>query len=486
MLSRRDNWRGILLPAIVVFCSLLAATPGAGAQGEPLPEVVSADRIKLEEFEPAVRDQVGRTWESARKKPNDASAVGNLGMMFQVYGRYELAETCYIRAHGLEPRTLRWTYYLAVVETALGKNDRAIGHLKDALSIDAGYAAAGVRLAQLLLDSGDAAQSAATCRSIIERNKNLATAHFGLGQALAAQSDWTGAIDSYRRACELSENYAAAHYALGLAYRNAGDMARAREHLQLSQVLKQARQPAEDPLMDDVNGLYSGGLTRFAKGSTFFREGKAGEAIQEFEGALEVNPKLVMAHINLIALYGQLNQSEKAEQHFHAALALDPGWVESYYNWGLFLAQHGRKGEAAAMFQKAVGINPSYAEAQVQLGILLDERGERTEAAAHYRRALDVNPANRQAHYFLGRNLLAQGNAKEAVQQLLQTTSVEDAWTPLCMQAVAIAYESAGDRGQAVRYLREAKQRAVALHMNDLVSQLQRDVDRLLSEARRP
>jgi tetratricopeptide (TPR) repeat protein len=271
-----------------------------------------------------------------------------------------------------------------------------------------------------------------------------------------------------------------------MAYRNTGDTAKAREHLERYQVLKQLKQPSEDPLMEDVNSLYSGGLTRFAKGSSLFQQGKAAEAILEFEAALEVNPRMITAHINLIALYGQLNQDDKAEQHFRAAVELDPGWVETYYNWGMFLVRHNRKTEAAELFRKAVEVNPDYPEARVQLGLLLDEAGRASEAAVHYQRALEVNPGNRQAHYFLGRSLLGAGQVKEAIQHLLETTKVEDAWTPVCMQAVAIAYERGGDREQATHFLREARQRAVKLRLQDLASQLQRDIDRLASEVRHP
>ncbi len=483
---RRGKWRGILLSAAIAFCSSLTATADAAAQAQLLPDLVPAERINLEDFEPAVRDQISRIYDEARKRTNDAAAVGKLGMMFHVYGRYELADTCYLRARGLDPRSFRWPYYLAIVETALGKHDRALAHVRDALKIDEGYAPARIRLAQLLLDSGDAEQSAKIYRSVIAQNKHLATAHLGLGQVLAAQSDWPAAIGSYGRACEIAPNYAAAHYGLGMAYRNAGDMAKARQHLQRYQALKELKQPSEDALMDEVTSLYSGGLTRFAQASALFQKGKAHEAIQEFEAALEVNPRLVMAHINLIALYGQLNQPEKAEQHFHAAVELDPGWVESYYNWGFCLLQEGRKTEAAGLFQKALEVNPNYPEAHIQLGLTLDELGQCADAAAHYRRALDVNPKNRQAHYFLGRNLLRGGQVKEAIQHLLETTKVEDAWTPVCLQAVAIAYEQGGNRERAVHFLREAKQRALTFRMQEMVSQLQRDIDRLASEVHRP
>jgi protein O-GlcNAc transferase len=470
---------------VTTVCPLLIAIARGEDQAATLPDLVSAEQLNLEQFEPAIRDQVGKAYEEALSKPRDGRAVGRLGMMFQVYGKYELAETCYVRASELQPDSARWPYYLAIVEKALGKNEQAVAHLHKALEIDGTYAPARVRLAQLLLDAGDPGQSEAICRSVIARNDNLATAHFALGQALAGKGEWPAAIESYRRACEIAANYAAAHYALGMAYRNIGEMGKAREHLERYQVLKQLKQPSEDPLMDDVNSLYSGGLSRFVKGSSFFQQGKTAEAIQEFEGALEANPRLIAAHVNLIALYGQLNQGEKAEEHFRAAVELDPGWVETYYNWGLFLVGHNRKTEAADSFRKAIEVNPDYPEARVQLGLLLDDSGDSHQAAAQYRRALEVSPNNRQAHYFLGRDLLKEGRVKEAIEHLLETTKVEDSWTPLCMQAVAIAYEHEGNRERAIHFLREAKQRALMLRQPDLASQLQREIDRLSSEARR-
>ncbi len=486
MVFRLGHWRGIFISAALLAGPPLAVSAPAGLQGEVLPDLVTAERINLAEWEPAVREQVSRAFEEARAKPQDATAVGRLGMMFQVYGKYELAETCYLRARGLDPKSSRWPYYLGIVEKSLGKNEQAISFTRESLQSEGNYAPARIRLAQLLLDTGDFGQSAELCRSVISKNSNLATAHFVLGQALAGKGDWPAAVESYRRACEIAVNYAAAHYALAMAYRNTGDMAKAREHLERHRVAKQLRQPSEDPMMDDVNSLYSGGLTQFAKGSAFYQQEKTAEAIKEFEAALETNPRLIAAHINLIALYGQLRQDEKAEAHFRAAVELDPGWVETYYNWGLFLVQHDRKAEAAELFRKAVEVNPNYPEARVQLGLLLDDSGNSSEAADQYQRALEVNPNIRQAHYFLGRYLLGKGRVEEAIQHLLETTKVEDSWTPVCMQAVAIAYERGGNRDRALHFLREAKQRAVTLRQEALASQLQREIDRLASEVRRP
>ena len=485
MVWRLGHLCGIRISIATLACSLVSANAHPVVQAEMPPDLVPLEQVNLEEFEPAVREQISRAYEEVRERPRDGAAAGKLGMLFQVYGRYELAESCYLRARGLDPRSFRWPYYLSIVEKALGKIAQAIAHIRDALNIDGSYAPARVRLAQLLFDSGDVEQSAKIYRSVIAQYKPMATAHFGLGQVQAAQADWPAAIESYSRACEIAPDLAAAHYALGMAYRKTGDIAKARLHIGLYQRAKQVKQPTEDPLMENVTSLYSGGLTHLAKGSSLYLEGKLREAAVEFEAALEVNPRLVMAHINLIAMYGQLDQPDKAEQHFREAVDIDPGWVETYYNWGMFLVQHDRKNEAAEMFQKAVEVNPNYREARIQLALLLEDSGHSKEAAAQYERVLEVDPTHRQAHYFLGRSLLVNGRVEEAIQHLLETTKVEDRWTAVCMQALAIAYERGGNRERAIHFLREARRRAVSGGTQDLASQLQRDIDRLSAEVDR-
>jgi tetratricopeptide (TPR) repeat protein len=466
--------------ACLMACSVAYAQSPAG----PISDLISLEQINPEEYEPAVGEQIRVAYEDARRNPRDAETVGKLGMIFQCYGKYELAETCYRRARALAPRSFRWAYYLGNVEGWLGKYRDAVNHVREALQIEGNNTPARVRLAQLLFESGDVEQSEKTYRESIGQNPRLASAHLGLGRVLAARGDWSGAIESYRRACQLAENYAAAHYALGMAYRKTGDAAKAREHLETYQRVQQSSQPSEDPLMDTVKSLYAGGLSHFAKGSALAQQGKTQQAIAEFESALAINPRLVMAHVNLIAMYGQLDRSDKAEEHFREAVKLDPGWAEVYYNWGLFLFGKRRTAEAAAAFRKALEINPNYADAHAQLGLLLDQGGQVADAQRHYRLALESNPGNRQAQYLLGYSLVRTGQFDEAITHLVETIRVEDEKTPVCMQALAAAYEGAGDQKKALYYIREARQRAMSRKLDELAKQLQRDQERLADEAK--
>ncbi len=275
------QWFGNPLPhlALAAIVVVLSSIP-AGAQPleASLPDLISLHEIRQEEFEPAIGEQIRFAYEQALHNTRDADVVGRLGMILQCYGKYEPAEICYRRAWGLAPRTFRWIYYLGNIEAWLGRNQDAVNHIREALKIDGNYTPARVRLGQLLFESGDTHQSLKVFEESIRQNPQLAAAHLGLGRVLAARGDWPAAIASYRRACEVFENYAAAHYALGLAYRKNGNVAKAREQLEIYQRFKETPQPAEDPLMDEVKSLYAGGLTHFAKGSSLAREGKTKEA----------------------------------------------------------------------------------------------------------------------------------------------------------------------------------------------------------------
>ena len=118
--------------ACLMACSVAYAQSPAG----PISDLISLEQINPEEYEPAVGEQIRVAYEEARRNPRDAETVGKLGMIFQCYGKYEPAETCYRRAWALAPRSFRWVYYLGNVEGWLGKYRDAVNHVREALQIE--------------------------------------------------------------------------------------------------------------------------------------------------------------------------------------------------------------------------------------------------------------------------------------------------------------------------------------------------------------
>jgi tetratricopeptide (TPR) repeat protein len=144
-----------LVPAGIAALTLSSIPARGQSPGASLPDLISLQEIRQEEFEPAIGEQIRLAYEQALRNTSDAEPVGRLGMILQCYGKYEPAEICYRRARGLAPHAFRWAYYLGNIEAWLGKNQDAVNHVREALTLDESYNPARVRLGQLLFESGE-------------------------------------------------------------------------------------------------------------------------------------------------------------------------------------------------------------------------------------------------------------------------------------------------------------------------------------------
>jgi Tfp pilus assembly protein PilF len=207
--------------------------------------------------------------------------------------------------------------------------------------------------------------------------------------------------------------------------------------------------------------------------------GKIEQSIAAHEQALEIDPGLVQAHINLISLYGRTKQFDKAERAYRAALAINPELPDIHYNFGVALVGQERFGEAAQAFQSCLRFNPYYAEAHHNYAVIVEREGKLDEAAAHYRKAIENKPGHRAAHFHLGRILVNQNKLSEAVEQFLQTLAPEDEDTPRYTYALGATYIRAGDRRKGIHYLRESLKRASALNQRRLADSIERDLKTL-------
>src|SRR5215813_3059040 len=468
-----------LVAAVVIlyFC-LGPATPGLLAQA--LPELPP---LTFENFGPAIREQAQKAYNEARARPRDAEANGRLGMVLQTYEQYELAATLYERARSLAPAEFRWLYYWAIVQASLGKQAEATAALKEAVRRRPDYLPAQVRLADLLLAAGQMGESQLLYEAALQKTPGSVFAHYGLGRIKAAGRDLAAAVEHFRRACELSPHYGAAHYALAMAYRDLGQTDQAREHFALHQKDSLTRPALDDPLLNTVMELNVGVFERLKKAANFEAEGNLEQAAAEYERALEVNPRLAQANVNLISVYAKLGQAEKAEKRYRLAVEVSPDLAEAHYNFGVLLTNQGRYREAASAFQRSLEINPFDADAHHNYGVMLEREGRLAEATEHYRAAIANRPNFRLAHFNLGRMLVHQGKNAEAINHFLNTLSPEDESTPRFMYALAAAYARGGDLDNAIQYARGARRRALALGQTELLALIERDL-RILEQSK--
>ena len=109
------------------------------------------------------------------------------------------------------------------------------------------------------------------------------------------------------------------------------------------------------------------------------------EAAQAYRRALEADPDLVAALINLANIRYARDELVEAMALYERAVAVDPTYFEAHFNLGNIHHDHGRYADAARCYEQALALNPSYAEAHFYLAVTLEKMGRSIDARSHWR-----------------------------------------------------------------------------------------------------
>jgi len=113
-------------------------------------------------------------------------------------------------------------------------------------------------------------------------------------------------------------------------------------------------------------------------------EGSSPEQAREaYQRALELDPGVADAHVNLgrqLHIAGELG---RAEPHYREAVRLDPDDPTPHFNLGVLLEELGRREEAVHAYRQAILRDPDFSDAHCNLGLLLESLGRRQEAVRH-------------------------------------------------------------------------------------------------------
>jgi tetratricopeptide (TPR) repeat protein len=460
--------RVLMVFVLVAAPSLLPAT-----SLPPLPELKTTDLF------PGVVKQVEEAYQSARSHPMDAAANGRLAMVLDTYEQYSLAIICYQRAHLLDPKSFDWAYDLGYVLLKEGRYPEAVDALRVAVQLRPDYIPAKLKLAESMFSARQADGAGKLYQEVLEGNPSSAEAWYGLGRVQAAQGDTKAAAVSLAKACELAPQYGAAQFALATAYRKLGESEKATELFKLYRANMTNVPLAVDPVRAAVQQLDRSTIAHMRRGLAMAEAGDLQGAIQQHLAAIQSDPNEVQSYINLIQLYARVGENDKAVEAYHKAVAINPNRADCYYNYGVLMFQLRKFPDAEQAMRKAIQINPFYADAHDSLGYLLAMQGHFDDALAEYRKAVGERPDFRLAHFHIGQILVNQGKYAEAIQEFQKILTPNDASTPGYLYALGATYARAGDRQNALVYMRKARDEAAARNQAQLLTSIKRDIANL-------
>jgi Tfp pilus assembly protein PilF len=116
------------------------------------------------------------------------------------------------------------------------------------------------------------------------------------------------------------------------------------------------------------------------------------EAAGAYRYALEIDPDLVPALINLANIHYARDEIIEAQALYERAISLESDVFEAHFNLGNIYHDLGRYVQAQACYREALALNPTYAEAHFYLAVTLEKNGQSPEARPHWKAYQNLAP----------------------------------------------------------------------------------------------
>jgi tetratricopeptide (TPR) repeat protein len=116
------------------------------------------------------------------------------------------------------------------------------------------------------------------------------------------------------------------------------------------------------------------------------------EAAVAYRKALELDPYLVAALINLANIHYSCDELAEAQALYERAIGLEPDFFEAHFNLGNIHHDLGRFPEAQACYREALRLNPFYADAHFYLAVTFEKMGQSQDARSHWRSYQQLAP----------------------------------------------------------------------------------------------
>jgi tetratricopeptide (TPR) repeat protein len=159
--------------------------------------------------------------------------------------------------------------------------------------------------------------------------------------------------------------------------------------------LKRREPPPLAALMDAPSRREDSSADQYFMAASILDDGSPDnfeEASHAYRRALEIDPYLVPALINLANIHYSRDEIAEAQALYERAIALDPDIFEAHFNLGNIFHDLGRYPQAQGCYRDALRLNPAYADAHFYLAVTLEKNGQSQEARAHWKAYQQLAP----------------------------------------------------------------------------------------------
>jgi Flp pilus assembly protein TadD len=164
-------------------------------------------------------------------------------------------------------------------------------------------------------------------------------------------------------------------------------------------------------------------IARNSRGVALVKEGKAGEAVEEFRAAVQIFPKYATAQGNLAHAYQQTGRLDDAMAAYQKLLDLEPTNATARNNLATLYSRSGRHEDAIREFEALIEREPGNESARRNLENAKRNMGilaERDQQSGRALKAAEARPNDPRAAYDVARVYAQQGENDKALTWLVK------------------------------------------------------------------
>ncbi len=401
-----------------------------------------------------LQERLRRAQLLAGNRASRLEGIAELGRLYQANGFPVEAEACWRQLLADQPRTARWSYYLADLRRGASDYAGMAAWLVQTTELDPRYAPAWLRLADLQFKNGRLADAERAYRERLALLPGDPFARFGLARLAVQHGRREDAREQLERLVKEAPEFAPAHNLYAEMLAADGDAARAaRERLLGTE--KGRFRDADDPWLDELGEWCFDFEQLCVRGSRDALTNHGDRGRSAFERAIRLRPDAPGAYELLGNLYVDAGEPAKAREIYEQGLSRaksEKPTVRIYVNLARAYRLLGQPAEAVRVCRAGLAQVGEDPELDLALGAALGEVGDGEGAVGAMRAAVARSPDGADANYQLAVALLAVRRLDEAIDALHRSLAAQ----PQFPQTLALLAQIEIDSGRwqgAIRYL---------------------------------
>lgn len=300
----------------------------------------------------------------------------------------EEALAAFDRIIAAEPNNGAAHYQRAVLFDKMGQSDKAIEALKKTTQVDSGYAAAWFDLGVIYYNKGEYKNALTAYQSAVKADYSNAKAHANLASTYRQLERYQEANVEYKIAAETIKDDPNLYSEWGFCLGKTAEWDRAAERLETAKTMS--------PTAEDESNVgwayYNAAQADKAAKNDAEAAAKLEKAKASLQTAVQKDPNLDAAHLNLGSTYNSLGEHEKAVIALNEAVRLHNDWVIALNQLGL--AHRGTNNMSAALnsFNRVVTLDGNNVAGLFNLGSTQYATGDKNGAKKTQARLKKLRP----------------------------------------------------------------------------------------------